>query len=236
MIPKIIHYCWFGGKPLPREVRKCIASWEKYLPECEIIEWNEGNFDIGLHPFTKAAYDNKAWAFVSDYARLKIVYEHGGIYLDTDVELIRPCSFLLNNTFYIGVQQSQHLCTTGLGFGATKKNDIARAMLDKYDGVKYSHENKAEIACPYLNNEILEGLGYCYDPKVVELQDAVVYPCLYFDPIAPGSSSQNLLCEETVSIHHYSNSWGSRKDVIRRKIMRLIGQERVAWLKEVLHG
>lgn len=87
MIPKIIHYCWFGGKELPIEVKKCIASWRKMCPDYEIIRWDESNFDVGQHPFVREAYKAKVWAFVSDYARLKVVYDNGGIYLDTDVEL-----------------------------------------------------------------------------------------------------------------------------------------------------
>ena len=89
MIPKVIHYCWFGGKPIPNDVKKCINSWKKKCGDYEIKCWNESNFDVNAHPFTKAAYEAKAWAFVSDYARLKVVYDHGGIYLDTDVELLK---------------------------------------------------------------------------------------------------------------------------------------------------
>ena len=84
MIPKIIHYCWFGGNPLPTDVKRCIESWKKMCPDYEIKRWDESNFDVNAHPFTKAAYEAKAWAFVSDYARLKVVCDNGGIYLDTD--------------------------------------------------------------------------------------------------------------------------------------------------------
>lgn len=87
MIPKVIHYCWFGNNPLPNDVKKCIKSWEKYCPDYEIKRWDEHNFDVYQNEFIKSAYDAKAWAFVSDYARLKIIYDEGGIYLDTDVEL-----------------------------------------------------------------------------------------------------------------------------------------------------
>ena len=97
MIPKVIHYCWFGGKPLPKDVLDCIASWKKYCPEYEIRQWNETNFDLDCHPFVRSAYNAKAWAFVSDYARLKIVFDNGGIYFDTDVELLKNIDFLLSN-------------------------------------------------------------------------------------------------------------------------------------------
>ena len=105
MIPKVIHYCWFGNKPLPKEVKKCIESWKKYAPDYKIIQWNESNFNVHQHPFMDAAYKANAWAFVSDYARLKIIFDNGGIYFDTDVEVLKKPDFLLNNSFYIGVQQ-----------------------------------------------------------------------------------------------------------------------------------
>ena len=121
MIPKIIHYCWFGGNPLPMDVKKCIESWKEKCPDYEIKCWDESNFDVNAHPFTKAAYEAKAWAFVSDYARLRVVYDNGGIYLDTDVELLKNIDFLLPYEGYIGVQQAGCYCTTGLGFGAIKE-------------------------------------------------------------------------------------------------------------------
>ena len=164
MIPKIIHYCWFGGNPLPTDVKQCIESWKKMCPDYEIKRWDESNFDVNAHPFTKAAYEAKAWAFVSDYARLKVVCDNGGIYLDTDVELLKNLDSLREYQCYIGVQQAGHLCTTGLGFGATKSNPVVQQMLRKYDKIVFSEERKAEFACPYLNNAVLEELGYILQP------------------------------------------------------------------------
>ena len=106
MIPKIIHYCWFGGKPLPQNVEMCIKSWREKCPDYEIILWNENNYDINCNTFVRNAYQNKAWAFVSDYARLQIVYENGGIYLDTDVELLKSLNSLLDLNLFLGRQQS----------------------------------------------------------------------------------------------------------------------------------
>ena len=142
MIPKIIHYCWFGGNPLPTDVKRCIESWKKMCPDYEIKRWDESNFDVNAHPFTKAAYEAKAWAFVSDYARLKVVCDNGGIYLDTDVELLKNLDSLREYQCYIGVQQAGHLCTTGLGFGATKSNPVVQQMLRKYDEIVFSEERK----------------------------------------------------------------------------------------------
>ena len=94
MIPKMIHYCWFGGNPLPDEVKKYMETWKKYCPDYEIKEWNERNFDVNQNQYCSEAYEAKKWAFVSDYARLKILYEHGGIYMDTDVEVCKPLDHL----------------------------------------------------------------------------------------------------------------------------------------------
>lgn len=237
IIPKTIHYCWFGGKPLPHEVRKCIRSWEKYCPDYEIVRWDESNFNVKSHPFCKSAYEAKAWAFVSDYARLRVVFEHGGIYLDTDVEVLRSLDDLLENQCYIGVQQSGRLCTTGLGFGSAEASPVVHEMLSQYDELVFSWEAAKDLACPALNDRVIRAYGYKGDGMGdTELLGMVtVYPCRYFDPITPGDS-ENLLCSETYSIHHYSNSWGSTKDVLRRKLIRMIGTERVAKIKETIHA
>ena len=104
MIPKKIHYCWFGRNPKPKLAEKCIASWKKYCPDYEIVEWNEDNFDIGMNAYTRSAYEQKKYAFLTDYARLLIIYEHGGLYFDTDVELIRPIDDLLENRYLLYYQ------------------------------------------------------------------------------------------------------------------------------------
>lgn len=233
MIQKVIHYCWFGGNPLPNDVKNCIKSWKKYAPDYEIKEWNETNFDVTCHPFIDSAYKVKAWAFVSDYARLKIIYENGGIYFDTDVELLKKLDFLLENDFYIGVQQGVFLCTTGLGFGATKSNLTVKRMMDKYYGLKFSLEDKEKIACPYLNAKVLEEAGYKYVDEVWRKGNITVYPCRYFDPLSPGDN-KNLLCDETVSIHHYAASWTTGKNKLKRKLFRMIGDENIYKLKKIL--
>ena len=130
MIPKIIHYCWFGGNELPESVRKCIESWKKYCPDFVIKEWNESNYDVTKLPFMKDAYEAKKYAFVSDYARLDIIYQHGGIYLDTDVELIKPLDDrLLDTTCFMGME-TPGTVATGLGFGAIKGHSFIKQNRD----------------------------------------------------------------------------------------------------------
>ncbi|MDD6808015.1 MAG: glycosyltransferase [Oscillospiraceae bacterium] len=225
MIPKKIHYCWFGGKALPNEVKNCIKTWEKYCPDYEIIEWNEKNFDVNTHPFLKKAYESKKWAFVSDYVRLKVVYEEGGIYLDTDVELLKNLDFLLENDFFIGVQQSQKCVTTGLGFGAEKNNQVVFNMLQKYDQIEFNENSFTDIICPKLNNSVFLDLGYEYRDEIVNLAGGIILPPQYMDPLAPGYF--NLICEDTISIHRYAASWTSNKNRMKRKLFLLIGQKNV---------
>lgn len=232
MIPKVIHYCWFGGKPLPQEVKKCIKSWKRYAPDFEIIQWNESNFDVNLHPFVKSAFECSAWAFVSDYARLKIVYDYGGIYLDTDVELLKSIDDLLENKFFIGTQQGGYP-TTGLGFGAEKGNRTVSDMLKEYDSLIYVDSVKKKVTCPLLNSKVIYELGYSYTDSIWKKNDVTVYPNRYFDPIAQGDT-QCLLCEETYSIHHYAGSWTPWSQRMRRRIIRLIGEERIHKIKVLL--
>ena len=236
MIPKIIHYCWFGGKPLPKSARKCIDSWERYCPDYKIVRWDETNFDVECHPFCKAAYEAKAWAFVSDYARLKIVYENGGIYLDTDVEVLKSLDELLECNCYFGIEQVVFLCNTGLGFGAENASRVVRDMLELYDAIDFDKTRTKEIACPFLNNEVLIRYGYKYSDSIVDVNGIRVYPPKYFDPFAPSGNAKDLLCEETFSIHHYSNSWGSKSEQIRRRLLSKVGLSRIAKIKEIMHG
>ncbi len=230
MIDKKIHYCWFGGKKLPKDVKKCIKSWKKQCPDYEIIRWNETNFDINCCDFVKEAYKNKAWAFVSDYARLKIIYDNGGIYLDTDVELLKNLDFLLKNDFFIGTQQVEKLYNTGLGFGAIKNNYVVKEMLGEYENLSFDIMKKESIACPYLNSIALKRVGFSSVDKVQKINNCVVYPPKYFDPLSPGIST-NLLCDETISIHHYSASWTKYGNRLKRKLINIIGQDKINNLK-----
>ena len=136
MIPKIIHYCWFGGNKKPNIIEKCIASWRQHCPDYEIIEWNESNFDYCQIQFSKDAYEDKKYAFVSDYARLKIIYDHGGIYLDTDVLIKNSTNDLLSYDCWLASDDVRYV-NTGLGFGAVKGNEIIKALLDPYSTYEY---------------------------------------------------------------------------------------------------
>lgn len=232
MINKVIHYCWFGGTPLPKDVLKCIETWEKFCPEYEIKRWDESNFDVNSHPFTKSAYEARSWAFVSDYARLKIIYENGGIYLDTDVELLKNLDFLLENKCYIGIQQPERLCTTGLGFGAEKSSPVVKKMLECYDTISFLANDKKHLACPRLNDNVIRSYGKIDNNKITYLDEVTVYPSRFFDPLSTGNT-ENLLCNDTVSIHHYAASWTGNKQRYKRKIARVIGNKNVQRVKNL---
>ena len=151
MIPKIIHYCWFGGGEKPELVRKCIASWEKYCPDWEIKEWNESNFDVSQNEFAKNAYEQRKWAFVSDVARVTIVYNRGGVYLDTDVELLASINELLKYHSFFSFE-SMRMVATGLGFGAEKGCLFLEKMIEQY-----TRETTFRTA-PAINTESLKAI------------------------------------------------------------------------------
>lgn len=233
MIPKVIHYCWFGGKKLPLGVKKCIKSWKHFCPDYEIKQWNEDNFDVTSHPFVKAAYEARAWAFVSDYVRLKVIYDNGGIYLDTDVELIKNIDFLLNNKCYFGFQGNAKLVNTGLGFGAEKTTFVVKKMMEKYDSINFNNGNRSSIACPWLNTEVIK--EYELIPtdanEIIKNDTLTIYPPCFFDPYPSGTD----ICyknENTVSIHHYAASWGSGSIKLKRKIVRFFGEYKIFEIKK----
>ena len=226
MIPKVIHYCWFGGKEEPSEVKKCIDSWRKYCPDYLIIKWSEDNFDIHCNQYMYEAYMAKKWAFVSDYARLKIVHENGGIYLDTDVELLKSLDDVLDQDFFFAIEKdtnvysgniSIHLAT-GLGFGAQKSNKLVASMMKEYEGIHFFDENgNCDLTpCPIRNAKALERYGYKNENTMQMFCGGTIYPADYFCP-EEYSGFINNYSKNTISIHHYSSSWKSKKEVLIEK-------------------
>lgn len=224
-IPKVIHYCWFGNAPLPSSVLKCISSWKKKCPDYEIRRWDESSVDVHENRYVSEAYDAKKWAFVSDWFRLKIVYENGGVYLDTDVELIKSLDSLTEKyDGFFGYEHGKDLLATGLGFGAAKGNRFVKAMLDAYDGLSFYGENgdADTTPCPERNTNAVLPLGV--NPKkrgqvidnVCFLSEEVLCPINFF-------TGKKKITKNTVSIHHYDASWCS--DVTRRtlRLKRIIG-------------
>lgn len=207
MIPKKIHYCWFGGNPLPELAVKCIESWKKHCPDYEIIEWNESNFDVDAALFTKIAYKEKKYAFVTDYARLFIILNSGGIYLDTDVELIKNLDDLLDQEAYVGTENFGALINPGSGFGAVKGSKIIAEFLNVYHNKSFENAdgvlNMTPITC--LLTPVLKEKGWKEDNSKQTIGGITVYPTEYFCP----KDYDNILkvTDKTYSIHHFSGSW-----------------------------
>jgi len=214
MIPHIIHYCWFGGKPLPKLAKKCIASWQHYFPDWEIREWNETNFDAQSHPYAALAYQEKRWAYLSDIVRLIVVEQYGGIYFDTDVEVIRyPQELISDYSAWLGFEIPAYI-NTGLGFAATPHHPVVKAMLDKYDSLH------SITGCPELNTEALAELGLERNGEKQHIADAVVLPPDYLCPLDDATGLLHTT-PNTVSIHWFSKSPHGKWAYYRSKISRL---------------
>ena len=207
MIPKIIHYCWFGGSPLPELALKCIESWKKYCPDYEIKCWDETNIDINSVDYMREAYEAKAWGFVPDVARLQIIYENGGIYLDTDVEIIKPIDELLQHKAFVGTEDDRFIAL-GLGFGAEKENPIIKTLLDDYLNRHFKLEdgNYDKTAAPKIQTKTLLELGYVTSNKIQNYDDITIFPTEYFCPLSYYTGELNIT-ENSYSIHHYMASW-----------------------------
>lgn len=212
---KKIHYCWFGSKPLPPLAIKCIESWKKYFPDYEIIEWNEKNFNVNCNSYVKEAYKKGKYAFVSDYARLKIIYENGGIYFDTDVEVIKRFSNSMLEKGFFGLEGKY--INTGLGFSAPKKSKIIKIMLDDYEKIHFiNSDGTLDLkACPERNTTSLINKGYNISKKESSIDGIKIYPDEFFNPY---DYKTNILktTANTYSIHHCAASWISdekRKDL-----------------------
>ncbi|MGG7147404.1 glycosyltransferase family 32 protein [Clostridium butyricum] len=207
MIPKKIHYCWFGGAPLSDLNKKCIESWKKFCPDYEIIEWNEKNFDLHCCSYVKEAYEAKKWAFASDYVRLYIIYKYGGIYLDTDVELIKPLDHLLEYECFLGTEE-MNVINTGLGFGAKANNEHVKLMLNEYSNLHFKiSENVYDfIPCPQRNTLPFLKLGYIKENRIQKIGNTVIYPTEYFCPLN-FETKELKITKNTISIHHFNGSW-----------------------------
>lgn len=238
MIPKKIHYCWFGKNPLDEKALRCIDSWKHFFPDFEITQWNESNYDFHSNCFTEQAYADKKWAFVSDVARLEIIYRYGGIYFDTDVEVIRSFNDILKDSpeGFMGMDHQLYV-NTGLGFGAEKGHPLLKSLLEEYTLIEYNkyRKNLSQIACPVLTNKYLSQNGLEPVDKVQIIKGIKIYPHDYFNPL-DFLTGQVVKTENTHSIHWYSDSWNSEEN--RRVKLRLRRYRRFFGIKygEIIFG
>ena len=205
---KIIHYCWFGPKPLPKLVKKCITSWKKYMPDYEIKLWSEKNVDLEECAFIKEAYENKKWAFVADYVRTKVLYEHGGIYFYTDMELTKSLEPLMTEDFIIGVEDSGYIAA-GLIVVKNKKNKYIKKMQDFCQSKSFNEiEDLFEISIPkVLTNVFKDDVDLSETSKIIKInKELAIYPREYFYPLSYDRKN-NIFTENTYGIHYYDDSW-----------------------------
>lgn len=222
-IPKTIHYCWFGKTEIPDHLKKYMESWREYCPDYEIVRWDESNYDISQNQYMKEAYESKKWGFVPDYARLDIVYEHGGIYLDTDVEILKSFDDLLCSSSFMGFAD-QHDVNLGHGFGAAKGNQLLLAMRNYYEGKHFiKPDGSLDLRmCLEYQSPILKEWGFRLN-GVQEIVDGnVIYPREVFNP-SGRLGINSLFTKNTHSIHHAEISWESEKnrDAYRTSLIKI---------------
>lgn len=227
MIPKIIHFCWFGGNEIPREYKKYIATWKKYCPDYKIVCWTEKKYNIDRCQFMKEAYKNKKWGFVPDYARLDIIYRYGGIYLDTDVEILKNIDELLQNKMFVGLEKGGNHIALGLGFGAEKGHPFIKELRDKYQDLKFEcKDGVVQVpAAPRIQTPMFREryrVNFRSDRKYV-FDDCVVYPTEYFCPQAYDTGKVSITAK-TLLWHHYSASWFSPKQKCIAEIKKFVSK------------
>ena len=243
MIPKIVHYCWFGGKPEPEDVKKCISSWRKHLPDYEIKRWDETNYDVHKNQYMSDAYKEGKWAFVSDYCRLDVVYQEGGIYLDTDVEVIKSFDNLLQEQMFCGFEirdskgvkkniPIEYSVAFGLGFGAEKGHPILKEMLDLYETLQFYHADGSLnlVACPRYQTQILCQHGLIPNNMTQRHDSFIAYSPEYFCPQSNVTDEMLMFTENTYSIHHFSVSWAPKKDLEARAWKNKLQKVMPYWL------
>lgn len=233
MIPKIIHYCWFGCGPLPELAQKCIASWKKYLPDYEIKEWNEDNFDVNIIPYTAEAYKAKKYAFVSDYARFWILYRYGGIYFDTDVEVIRPIDDIIERGNFMGFETdpkpqlkadvSEASVAPGLGLGVNPGLGLIKKMLDFYEGrhFEFVPGGIGQLTIVHIATEVLRKAGLKQQQGIQQVDDMWIYPAEYFCPINLKTGRIHVK-PNTRTIHHYAGTWQDKHFSFKELIKKVL--------------
>lgn len=234
MIPKIIHYIWLGGKPLPKIAEKCIKSWKKYCPDYEIKRWDESNLDLNKYSFAKDAYESKKYAFASDVLRTDILFSEGGVYFDIDVELLKPIDNLLEKSECIFGFETSNLLNPGLFCASVKGNKHLEQILKIYESTKFDVDKLIDLTVCEIYTAYFEKLGLRRDNTNQEIGNVVFYNSEYFGPKSL-SDGKIRKTKNTVAIHHFIASWQTKSNKFKMKILqfikRIIGQKTVNKLK-----
>lgn len=207
MIPHIIHYCWFGRNPKPPIVIKCIESWKRYMPEYEIREWNEENYDINKCIFAKEAYESGKWAFVSDYVRFDVINSYGGIYMDTDVELLRSIpENVLNNIAFTGFESAGKV-NPGLIYAAPSGFEFTQKILDRYNQLRFIVDNEIKlVTVNEVVTELLTPFGLRLNNQMQTIEGLTIYPSSVFCGYDMDVHEIDIK-KDTISVHHYAGTW-----------------------------
>lgn len=242
MIPKIIHYCWFGGNPLPESAKKCIDSWRKYLPDYEIKEWNEGNYDVHKIPYIHEAYEAKKYAFVSDYARFDILYQYGGIYFDTDVEVLKQMDDIIAKGPFMGREAGSWMnayghpkglaVAPGLALGVEADHPLYKEFLDVYKTLKFRLEDgtlNTKTICWHVTAILLKHGLSDNNYAVEQVAGIWIYPADVFCPMDHTKGNYVKITDDTVSIHLYDATWRNH-DTLRYKLARI-----KKWMVRTIH-
>lgn len=256
MIPKIIHYCWFGQNLLPQSAIKCIESWKKFLPDYEIWQWSEGPlddnhnanvnkiadkvlcFDVNSIRYTKEAYEAKKYAFVSDYTRFWILYKYGGLYFDTDVEVIKPMDDIIAKGPFMGIEVAAKegefpKVAPGLGMGAMPQMNLYKVLLEKYETLRFINEDgtQNQKTIVIYNSEVLQEQGMLPSSELQQVTGVWIYPADFFNPM-DSLTGKLKLTDNTRSIHWYMNSWSDKGKLyqwLSRMSHRLFGTNVRKW-------
>lgn len=242
-ISKKLHYCWFGNNTKSDLIKKCINSWKQFAPDYEIIEWNESNFDIKKYKYAEQAYEAKKYAFVSDVARFDILYNEGGIYVDTDVEFLKPIDTFLADELFMGYSQNG-LVASGLITGCSKHNILLKEILLYYENHEFlllnGRPNTTNVVT--IVSDILIERGFILDGTYMNRDGVVLYPAEYFDPY-DYENKKMYISDKTYLIHHYAASWKNNSDMyiynIGLVIKKIVGKkfyDKIAKLKHKIYG
>ncbi len=236
-IPKVIHYCWFGGQEKPSIVKKCMASWERYLPDYQIVEWKEDNINLEINQYVKEAYQAGKFAFVSDYVRVHALYHYGGIYLDTDVEIFKSLDPFLQHDSFWGFEQENFIATSTIG--AAKGNKLIKLFLDSYEDIHFVNQDGSfnEFTNVAKITEILSNKGLVLNGELQEMNGmATFYPQTYFSPY-DYINCRKFITEDTYAMHLFHKSWlpvtARIKGNMKSLASKIIGGENIAKLRKI---
>ena len=238
MIPKVIHYCWFGRNPLPPLAIKCIASWKKFLPNYEIKEWNEDNFPISDYKFAKEALESRKFAFVSDVARLHALQYEGGIYMDTDVEVLKSLDPFLELAAFSGFENDDFVPT---GIMASQKNGqwVAELLAYYHNRSFFRADGEMDTTSnTFIITQMMKEKGFIMNNKFQEIKDYVsFYPNDYFCPKSYKTGSIDLT-ENSYCIHHFAKSWISKekrwRNIAKMKMMNIFGAKNIQKVIDII--